>query len=183
MLARICDESRRVSLSAVLCKRQIVPANCRGDGQDSGMSTIETNLPSVHVRQTVRRVAYFDATLPGDLANTFWRNPDSLSVRGAPLRAVGTRRTVKFAHGSQEFVLKHYLEPTWRHSLKQLVQPSRAWRTWRIAHHLADAGIETPRPVGCLEFRWGPLRPRLVLDVSVCARSPVEIFFHASRQD
>ena len=56
------------------------------------------------------------------------------------------------------FVLKHYREPTRRHAFKQLVSQSRARKTWRFAHRLADAGVTTPRPVAYIENRWGPLR-------------------------
>jgi hypothetical protein len=58
----------------------------------------------------------------------------------------------------QSLVLKHYIEPTRRHAIKQLVSPSRAWKTWSFTHRLADLGIHTPRPVACIENRWGALR-------------------------
>jgi tRNA A-37 threonylcarbamoyl transferase component Bud32 len=44
------------------------------------------------------------------------------------------------------------------HALKQLVLPARARKTWTFAHRLVAAGIATPRPVACIENRWGPLR-------------------------
>ena len=56
---------------------------------------------------------------------------------------------------SQSLVLKHYVEPSRRHALKQMVLPSRAWKTWDFSHRLADSGVATPRPVACIENRWG----------------------------
>jgi hypothetical protein len=109
-------------------------------------------------RRSFFRVAYCDPTLPGKLQESLWRNPHSLVTAGEQLRFRGARRTVRFEWQSQPYVLKHYAEPTRRHAAKQLVQSSRAWRTWAFTHRLADSGIATPRPVACIENRVGPLR-------------------------
>ncbi len=109
-------------------------------------------------RQSLRRVAHFDASLPSDLVATLWTDPATLIGRGEPLQVKGARQTVRLDWNSQPFVLKHYREPTRRHALKQLVLPSRAWKTWNFTHRLVDAGVATPRPVACIENRWGLLR-------------------------
>jgi tRNA A-37 threonylcarbamoyl transferase component Bud32 len=96
--------------------------------------------------------------LPSDLVATLWSDPESLIAQGKSLQAKGARRTVRLEWNSQRFVLKHYREPTRRHILKQLILRSRAWKTWRFTHRLVDAGIATPRPVACVEKRWGLLR-------------------------
>jgi hypothetical protein len=87
-----------------------------------------------------------------------WSNPASLLVAGEDLRKKASRHTVRLTWESQSFVLKHYAEPTRRHALKQLVQPSRARRTWDFTHRLLSLGVSTPRPVACVENRWGALR-------------------------
>ena len=110
------------------------------------------------VRRSLTRVAHCDDSLPEDLAAMLWHEPATLLGRGEQLRANGARRTVRLAWHSTLFVLKHYVEPTRRHAIKQTVQSSRAWSTWKFTHRLADAGIATPRPVACVENRWGPLR-------------------------
>jgi hypothetical protein len=104
------------------------------------------------------RVARYSVLLPSDLTDMLWQRPETLVERGEPLRRGGARRTVRLVWASQTYVLKHYVEPTWRHALKQMVQPSRASATWTFTHRLADAGIATPRPVACVENRWGLLR-------------------------
>jgi tRNA A-37 threonylcarbamoyl transferase component Bud32 len=109
-------------------------------------------------RRSFRRVATCDAGLPADLANLLWHSPESLIARGELLRYGGARRTVRVEWNSQTYVLKHYAEPTWRHAVLQTMRRSRAWKTWDFAHRLADAGIATPRPVACVENRWGVLR-------------------------
>lgn len=113
---------------------------------------------TVTVRRSLTRVAYCDASLPADLARMLWTRPDSLVDRGDLLRSIGKRRTVRLQWSSQQFVLKHYLERNWWRALKRVARRSRSRSTWNVAHKLADAGIPTPRPVACIENRWGPLR-------------------------
>jgi tRNA A-37 threonylcarbamoyl transferase component Bud32 len=109
-------------------------------------------------RQSFHRAAYYDPSLPHDLVTMLWNDPASLVSRGKPLQAKGARQTVRLEWNSQPFVVKHYREPTRRHALKQLIQPSRAWKTWDFTHRLVEAGVATPRPVACIENRWGLLR-------------------------
>jgi hypothetical protein len=109
-------------------------------------------------RRSFGRVAIHSAQLADDLAQILWEQPHSLVEMGEPLRIKGVRRTVRLSWGTQHYVLKHYVESSRRHALKRAVQPSRARLTWTVMHKLADAGIATPRPVACIENRFGPLR-------------------------
>jgi tRNA A-37 threonylcarbamoyl transferase component Bud32 len=118
----------------------------------------QTAQAEIATRRSFARVAHYDSSLPGDLVTTLWTSPASLVDCGQELRSNGARRTVRLIWNSQPFVLKHYVEPTRRHALKQAIQPSRASNTWKFTHRLADAGIATPRPVACVENRWGLLR-------------------------
>lgn len=122
------------------------------------MNDENTQSNELIVRRSWSRVVHHDASLPDDLADTLWRDPAALISRGEKLQFKGVRHTVRLAWQSQSLVLKHYVEPTRRHALKQLVQPSRAWKTWAFSQRLADLGVATPRPVVCVENRWGRLR-------------------------
>jgi hypothetical protein len=117
-----------------------------------------TTPDSTVSRRSFRCVAHYDSSLPTDLISTLWSDPESLIAQGKSLQAKGARRTVRIEWNSQQFVLKHYREPTRRHALKQLVQPARAWKTWQFTQLLVEAGVATPRPVACIEKRWGLLR-------------------------
>lgn len=116
--------------------------------------------PSSNVleRRSAVRVSRCSTAVPDDLADALWRQPIQLLERGELLQANGARRTVLLSWGGEKYVLKHYVEPSWRHSLKQLAVRSRARSTWLISHRLADAGVATPRPLACVENRWGPMR-------------------------
>lgn len=120
--------------------------------------TTTNATPPIVGRQSFRRIAHLDAALPTDLTDILWHNPASLLDGGEPLRESDARCTVRLTWHGQTFVLKHSVEPTLRHTVRQLVRPSRAWTTWNFTHRLADAGIATPRPVACVENVWGPLR-------------------------
>lgn len=118
------------------------------------------NSQAIHpiaVRRSSSRVAYFDSALPDDLADVLWLKPEDLLTHGEPLRWV-VRRTVMIEWESHKYVIKHYVEQSRRHAFKHLFQPCRAQLTWAFMRRLADAGIATPRPVACIENRWGPLR-------------------------
>ncbi len=108
-------------------------------------------------RRSLTRVAYFDPDLPGDLVELLWSRPQALVADADSLQATSERATVRVQWSSGDYVLKHY-KPTWWHAAKQLVLPSRAWQTWTATHRFVDEGIPTPRPVACIENRWGPLR-------------------------
>jgi hypothetical protein len=108
-------------------------------------------------RGSLLRIAYFDHYLPPDLIDALWTEPEALGTSAETLRRNGSRWTVQISWSSQKYVLKHY-QPVFWNSITQLVRPTRAWLTWSATHKLADAGIATPRPVACIENRWGPLR-------------------------
>jgi tRNA A-37 threonylcarbamoyl transferase component Bud32 len=113
--------------------------------------------PATHVlRRSFTRVARFDASLPADLVDALWANPAALVARGKPLQCKAVRQTVQIDWQGQPYVLKQYAEPSWRHALKRSMQTARARLTWEFTHRLADAGIATPRPVACVENRFGP---------------------------
>ena len=109
-------------------------------------------------RRSLTRVAHYDKSLPDDLVEWLWMQPESLVSAGQKLQSKGARRTVRLSWTTGAFVLKHYAEQSRRHAVKALALRSRASRTWNVTHRMAGAGIATPRPVACIENRWGPLR-------------------------
>lgn len=113
---------------------------------------------AVVCRRSMTRLALYGSGLPKQLVEALWNEPEALLAAGDVLRSKGARTTVRLSWQGQKYVLKHYVEPTWRHALKQLLLPSRARATWRAMHALVEAGIATPRPVACIENLWGELR-------------------------
>jgi tRNA A-37 threonylcarbamoyl transferase component Bud32 len=108
-------------------------------------------------RESMTRRAFLDREIPGELRERLWSDPESLLWQGEMMRRTGQRRTVRLQWGNAQYVLKHY-RPTWWHFARQL--PIRSWAvdTFRATIRLINAGIATPRPVACVENRWGQLR-------------------------
>jgi hypothetical protein len=111
----------------------------------------------IAIERSFKRLTICDAAVPADLAEMICRWPEVMIERGERLQWK-VRRTVLLTWRKEKFVFKQYREPSRRHAFKQLFQHSRAWQTWSFAHRLANAGIATPRPVACIENRWGRLR-------------------------
>jgi hypothetical protein len=105
----------------------------------------------------MQRAAIFDPSLPEDLIERLWRQPTAVAAMGETLRRTGLRRTVRFEWHSKSYVLKHF-RPTWWHLVKQLPVSSWAASTFKSTIKLINAGVATPRPVACVENRWGRLR-------------------------
>lgn len=113
---------------------------------------------SVIVRRSATRLIQYDQELPTELVESLYETPERLVEVGKLLRSRGARRTVRFQWAGADYVLKHYVEPSWRHALKQSVHRSRARASYFASHALARSGVATPRPVAFVENRWGPLR-------------------------
>ncbi|SDR80104.1 Lipopolysaccharide kinase (Kdo/WaaP) family protein [Halopseudomonas xinjiangensis] len=66
-------------------------------------------------------------------------------------------------------VVKRYNIKGFSHWLKRFWRPSRAWHSWLAAHRLLFLGIATPKPLGMIESRFGPLRRKAWLVTEYCA--------------
>jgi len=108
-------------------------------------------------RDTLLRAAIFDPELPSDLMERLWRDPAAVLASGELMRRTGLRRTVRIDWNSKQYVLKQY-RPTYWHFIRQLLSRSWASLTFKSTVRLLNAGIPTPRPVACIENRWGNFR-------------------------
>jgi hypothetical protein len=108
-------------------------------------------------RDSLVRAAIFDPELPRDLMEQLWRDPEALIQSGEMMRRTGLRRIVRVEWASKQYVLKQY-RPTYWHFVRQLISRSWASLTFKSTVKLIDAGIPTPRPVACVENRWGNFR-------------------------
>jgi tRNA A-37 threonylcarbamoyl transferase component Bud32 len=62
------------------------------------------------------------------------------------------------AFGDNKLVIKRYNPKGFWHSVKRMLRPSRALRSWENSHYLEQCDIRTPKPVGVLMERFGPIR-------------------------
>jgi hypothetical protein len=149
MISRLASANRVTGRASLAARR----------GSANGASVAaRAERGELAVRRSWARVMWSVADLPGGLADALWNDPAELVQSGETLRQNGARRTARISWGGRYFVVKHYVEPTRRHAVKQLVESSRAAATWRLTQRLIGGGIATPRPVARVENRWGPLR-------------------------
>ncbi len=95
-------------------------------------------------------------------------NPDC-AFDGVLLKDGGSSTVATAMVGTDLVVVKRYNIKGFSHWLKRFWRPSRAWHSWLAAHRLLFLGIATPRPLGMIESRFGPLRRRAWLVTEFCA--------------
>lgn len=111
-------------------------------------------------RRSLRRVMVSDRAAPGDVVERLWADPDQLLATGTMLKD-GDRTTVVRLDGPRGSVtLKRYNLMGPLHTALRLMLRSRARWSWVNGRRALAAGLHTPRPLACLEERWGPLRGR-----------------------
>lgn len=76
------------------------------------------------------------------------------------LKAGGSSTVVKVSLSQQDLVVKRYNLKTIWHWLRRCLRPSRAAKSWELAHKLHLFGIETAKPVAFIEHRFLGLRGR-----------------------
>ena len=110
-------------------------------------------------RQSRRQYMVCDRNFYSKAMAEFLADPNFFVDSGRLLKQ-GNSSTVSLVElDGHYFVVKRYNIKNFRHGLKRCVRPSRAWNSWRNAHHLSFIlGIPTPKPIMLIEKRWGPFR-------------------------
>ena len=85
---------------------------------------------------------------------------DGAMQRGTLLKGGNTVTVAKVHVGERPLVIKRYNIKGFSHAVSRMLRPSRAWHSWLAAHRLQFFGIDTPRALGMIEERLGPLRRR-----------------------
>ncbi len=110
-------------------------------------------------RQSDRVYACRRARLGPELT-AFFADPDAAMRTGEMLKDGNSATVVRRLLDGRPVVIKRYNIKNGLHALRRFWRPSRAWVSWRNAHHLQLLGLSTPPPVAFLERRIGPFRGR-----------------------
>lgn len=86
--------------------------------------------------------------------------PDAVLHRENLLKNGNTCTVGKVRVQENEIVIKRYNIKNCWHALRRCLQPTRAAISWRNAHYLQMAGVQTPTPIALIEKRFGFLRGR-----------------------
>ncbi len=96
-----------------------------------------------------------DRATPALLARL--REPATLADGATMLKNGNSAKVFRVDIDGRSLVVKQYINKDWLRRLRRAFRPSRAVRSWRIAHAFAAAGIRVPAPVALVERRRGPL--------------------------
>ena len=104
------------------------------------------------IQQSSRFVVY-DRAIHSDELSNFIENPDSYIAESNIIKAGNTSTVVEIKIANRDYVLKRYNIKNFWHGITRLLQPSRAYHSWRNAWVLKMLGIATPHPCLMLEER------------------------------
>lgn len=121
--------------------------------QKTAFSTSLAAWPTI-VHRSSTRVIRYNVALPAEFVDALRNRPEELAAAGKLMRRTKLREAMLFEWDSRTYVMKHYLEPSLRLTVKRTFGGSQAWRSYQMGCALADAGIRTPRPIACIENRW-----------------------------
>jgi tRNA A-37 threonylcarbamoyl transferase component Bud32 len=85
------------------------------------------------------------------------REPARLADGATMLKNGNSAKVFCIDIDGRALVVKQYINKDWLRQLRRAFRPSRALRSWRIAHAFAAAGIRVPAPVAVVEQKSGPL--------------------------
>ena len=107
---------------------------------------------------------------------------DHAIARGHLLKDGRTCTVARIDAAGVPLIVKRYNLKSVFHAIGRCWRPSRAWHSWCEGHRLGFYGIATPRPLGVLEERFGPLRRRAFLLNEYCPGTSLQHLLSAERE-
>lgn len=101
----------------------------------------------------MQRLLWHGPSLPPELIENLWQNPDSLVQSGTVLKGGDRCTVVKIERGGRPMILKRYNRMGSVHTGIHWLLRSRARWCWVNGRRLMAAGILTPKPLACLDER------------------------------
>lgn len=83
--------------------------------------------------------------------------PSALHTHATVLKNGNSAKVFLLDIDGKKIVAKQYINKDWLRKIRRAFRPSRAARSWHIAHALAFAGITVPAPIALVEQKFGPL--------------------------
>ncbi len=99
----------------------------------------------------------WDASLPEELIDRAWRDPDVLIAEGTRLQYKPRCSVVRLDRGDNGFVWKRHNWGDFGRTLRKTFSRPVAKKCWIDGRFLCEAGVPTPRPRLYLERRIGPV--------------------------
>ena len=109
-------------------------------------------------RRAFDRTMCWDASLPSDLVERIWHDPQALLAGGRTLQEKLRCTVTRFDHSGAAFVWKHHNWGSFGRTVRRSLSRSVARKAWLDGQLLYEAGIPTPRPRAFVERRVGPFK-------------------------
>jgi len=109
-------------------------------------------------RRTFNRVMRWDASVPPELVERMWCDPQGLLAGGTRLQHKPSCTVVRIDDPAGPWVWKHHVGGGLRRLRRAATACSPARKAWIDGWFLHEAGVPTPRPRAVLERRVGPFK-------------------------
>lgn len=109
-------------------------------------------------RRAFDRSMVWDESLPADLVERIWTNPQALLAQGPKLQDKLRCTVARIEHPAGIFTWKHHNWGTLRRTVKKTLSISPARKSWQDSGYLRAAGIPTPQVRAVLERCVGPFQ-------------------------
>jgi hypothetical protein len=111
---------------------------------------LATSDAPTKVLTTKDSVIRFNDGLPQPFLDALLQDPASFFASAKLLRATPMRAAALVRSNGRPYIIKHYYQQSFRHSIDQAIRGPEALRAYEVGCVLADAGVRTPRPVACV---------------------------------
>ena len=116
--------------------------------------------PTIAIRSAFRQKLWYVDDLDADIVDRIWNCPDSLIDDGEMLKDGDRSTVVKLKSKGTPLTMKRYNAMSVGHSIIHGFMRSRSTWSWLNGHRVIACGLNTPKPMACLEIRFGPLKGR-----------------------
>ncbi|MCZ6837083.1 MAG: hypothetical protein O7G85_15000 [Planctomycetota bacterium] len=124
------------------------------------VSANSTSHSSIQNRSTIRQKLWYDERLDKVFVDRLWAQPDLLISEGTMLKDGDRSTVVRHDAKDRSYTIKRYKAMGLGHTITHGVLRTRASWSWINGRRVIASGLNTPRPLACLEIRLGPLRGR-----------------------
>jgi hypothetical protein len=100
----------------------------------------------------------WDGSLPADLVELIWCEPQAPLAQGELLQDKSRCTVTRIDHMGSQFVWKHHNWGSWQRAIGRILSPSVSRKSWDDSTFLHRAGVPTPCPRAFLERRFGPFQ-------------------------
>jgi len=101
--------------------------------------------------------AYFCDSLPSSF-QTLLSDPEKIIQSAELIKDDKSTTVVKFVHDEKYYILKRFNARSNGHKVKRALRQTRASRCWQMSLIFQQHGINVPKPIAKLEYRYGIIK-------------------------